>query len=260
LKIRYSILGFIFVLIFLIGFSASAVANENRIEIKEGDKFIWRCNICDKAKMRDLLGSRWNRNGTGFFEELEQNALMKWKIDDTEDDVEIYNSETQEDEEFIQIIYKWWIWTKDDDWGDYDHEEEFNLYKDPDDYPDDYIFLNVAPIWLPMPIDAYLKDADLYEGYSIDARSIPTISCEIEKNDMKGDYPTEYIKIQAVYNDKGILRSYKLYINDHEVIVDITLVEEINTIPIIWMVVIPAIFLICYLGLIYVIYKKLINN
>ena len=260
MKIKYFLIGLIFVLTFLIGFNASVVAHEYELGVDEDDKFIWKCNVYDEEKMKDILGSGWNANGTGLFEELEQNTRMKWKIKDTDNDIEIYNPETLEDEKFIQIIYQKWIWTKDHKWGDYDHENQFNLYKNPKDYDDDFIFPNFAPICLPFPIDDYLKDADLYEGYSIDARSIPTISCEIEKNDMKGDYPTEYIKIQAVYNDKGVLKSYKLYVNDHRVIVDISLEEEFIFSPILWMVLIPAIFLIFYLALIYVIYNKLINN
>ena len=260
MKIKYFLIGLIFVLTFLIRFNASVVANEQRIEIEKDDKFIWKCNICDEDKMRDLLGSRWNANGTGFFEDLEQNTRMKWLIEDTDENIEINNPETLEDEKFIQIIYKRWKWTKDDKWGDYDDEEQFNLYENPKDYPDDFIFLNIAPIWLPMPIDAYLKDVDLYEGYSIDARSIPTISCEVEKNDMKGDYPTEYIKIQAIYNDKGILKSYKLYIENHKVIVDISLETDFIYSPIVWLYIIPAIFAIFYIGLIYIIYKKFIKN
>ena len=38
-------------MVFLIGFSPSVAANEYRIEIGEGDKYIWKCNICDEDKM-----------------------------------------------------------------------------------------------------------------------------------------------------------------------------------------------------------------
>ncbi len=118
------------------------------------------------------------------------------------------------------------------------------------------IFPNFAPIWLPLPLDDYLKNLDLYEGYAIDARVISTITCEIKKNDLKGDYPTIFVKIQAMYNDKGILSSYKLYIEDHKVIIDISLETSVPY----ELYLFPAIIAIFYVGLIYLIYSKIIKT
>ena len=152
-------------------------ATKCEIGIDDDDEFVWKCNICNEEKMKELLGSGWDANETGLFEELKQGARMKWLIKDTDDEVAIYNSKSLEDEEFLEVTYKKWIWTRKDKWGQYDYENQYYHYKNPNDYPDDYILPNIAPLWLPIPIDDYLKDADLYEGYSIDARSIPTISC-----------------------------------------------------------------------------------
>lgn len=260
MRIKYFLLVITFISVFLISFSTSAVSHEYKIGVDEDDKFIWRCNICDEDKMKDLFGNGWDGNGTGLFEDLMEGSRMKLIIKDTDDEVKIYNPKTLENEEFISIIYYNWLWTKKDEWGHYDNIVQFNHFDNPKNYPDDFILPNIAPIWLPIPIDDYLKEADLYEGYSIDARSIPTISCEIEKNDMKGDYPTEYIKIQAIYSENGILKSYKLYIENHQVIVDISLETDFLYSPIVWLVLVPIIFTIFYIGLIYIIYKKLINN
>ena len=260
LRIKFFLLGIIFSLIFLIGFNANVFATKSEIKVEEDDEFIWQCNLCDGDKMKDLFGNGWDGNGTGLFEKLKQGGQMKLLIKDTDDDIVIYNTKELKDEEFIGITYNKWFWTRKDVWGHHDIKIQSNYYDNPKDYPDDYILPNIAPIWLPFPIDDYLKKADLYEGYSIDARSIPTISCEVEKNDMKGDYPTEYFKVQAIYNEKGILKSYKLYIENHKVIVDISLETEFIFSPLIWLYLIPAIFALFYIGLIYIIYKKFINN
>jgi len=73
---------------------------------------------------------------------------------------------------------------------------------------------------------------------------------------LKGDYPTIFIKIQAMYNDKGILSSYKLYIEDHKVIIDISLETSVPY----ELYLFPAIIAIFYVGLIYLIYSKIIKT
>jgi len=105
-----------------------------------------------------------------------------------------------------------------------------------------------------------LKKIDLYEGYSIDTRALYAITCEINKHDLEGDYPTEYVKIQAMYTNKGILTSYKLYLDDHQVILDITLENDSifkfdNISPFI-----PIIIAVIYFGIVYFIYKKILKS
>ncbi len=241
---------------FIVITTSNAVASNYDIGVKKGDSFIWKCNICDKEKMEDLFGKNWNSNGTGLFEDLKRGNQMRLWITKTNKDLKIYNPKSQKNEEFFSITFRKWTWTSDDKWGDYDYIDQITHFCDPKDYSDDFIFLNCAPIWLPLPLDDYLKDIDLYEGYSIDARSISAISCEIQKYDLKGDYPTEYVKIHAMYNDQGILRSYKLYIENHQIIVEIVL-EDKSILPIIEFF-IPVILIIFYIGIIYFIYKKIL--
>jgi len=97
----------------------------------------------------------------------------------------------------------------------------------------------------------YLKDIDLYEGYTIDARVIDSITCKIDRADIDDKYPKENIKIVALYTDQGILKSYKLYIGDHNVILDISL-ESFITVNFLFLSIITAFF---YVGIIYVIYR-----
>lgn len=243
---------------FIVITTSNVVASNYDIGVDEGDKFTWKCNICDEKKMEDLFGKNWNSNGTGLFEELKRGNRMRLTVKETDKDLKIYNPSSQKNEEFFSITFKKWIWTNDDEWGDYDYKDQITHYSDPKDYSDDLIFPNFAPIWLPLPLDDYLKEIDLYEGYSIDTRSrtILAISCEIKKYDLKGDYPTEYIKIHAIYNDQGILRSYKLYIENHLIIVEIVL--ENKSILTIIEFFIPVILVICYIGIIYFIYKKIL--
>ena len=243
---------------FIVMTTSNVVASHYDIGVRKGDSFTWKCNICDDKKMEDLFGKNWNSNGTGLFEDLKRGNRMKLTVKDTDKDFKIYNPSSQENEEFLSIIFRKWIWTNDDKWGDYDYKDQITHYSDPKDYSDDLIFPNCAPIWLPLPLDDYLKEIDLYEGYSIDTRSrlITAISCEVKKYDLKGKYPTEYINIHAIYNDRGILKSYKLYIENHQIIIEIVL--ESNSIPPMIEFFIPVILVIFYLGIIYLMYKKVL--
>ena len=241
---------------FIVITTSNVVATNYDIGVEKGDSFIWKCNIWDEEKLEDLFGKNWNSNGTGLFEELKRGTQMRLVVKETDKDFKIYNPRSQKNEEFFSITFKKWIWTNDDKWGDYDYVDQITHYSDPKDYSDDLIFPNGAPIWLPLPLDDYLKELDLYEGYSIDTRSISAISVEIEKYDLEDDYPTEYIKIHAMYNDQGILRLYKLYIKDHQIIIEIVL--ENDSVPIIVEFFIPVILVIFYIGIIYFIYKKIL--
>lgn len=226
-----------------------AKASSYEVGVKKGESFIWNCNVCDNNKMDEILGKEWDNDG--FFEDLEKGTHMKWKIRDIDNDEKIYSSETHNNETAYSLKLGKWIWTTNENWGDEDKEEESYLFKDPHDYSDDYIFPEFAPIWLPIPIGEYLKNIDLYEGYTIDARVIDSITCEIERADLDDGYPKENIKIVAMYNDEGILMSYKLYIGDHNVLLDISL-ESFISINSFFLSIITAFF---YVGIIYLIYK-----
>lgn len=259
MKIKLFLLAATVFTVSIIATASNGVAANYDIGVEEGDQFIWKCTICDKEKMEDLFGKDWNSNGTGLFEELERGTRMKFIIKEIDEDTKIYNPKSQENEEFFSITFKKWIWTDEDkSFGDDDYVEQMTHYTDPKDFSDDLIFQNFAPIWLPIPIGDYLKEVDLYEGYSIDARSISALNCEIEKYDLEDDYPTEFIKIQAMYNDQGILRSYKLYIEDNQIIVEIFLENDFVFFPMIIEVFIPVIIGIFYIGLLYFIYKKIL--
>jgi len=249
LKLKSFLISYFLLLIILIGLTPSAKASDYEIGVEEGDTFIWNCNVCDNNKLDEILGKEWDDDG--FFEDVEKGTRMKWKISDTDDDEKIYSSETKENETVYSIEFGKWIWTTNDEWGDEDKDEESCLFKDPDDFSEDFIFPEFAPIWLPLPLGEYMKNIDLYEGYTIDARVIDSITCEIDRADIDDKYPKENIKIVAMYNEQGVLKSYKLYIGDHNVILDISL-ESFITINFLFLSIITAII---YFGILYFIYK-----
>jgi hypothetical protein len=201
--------------------------------------------------MEDLIGDNWNDDDMGFYEDLKQGARMRYVINDKEEDDKIYSSETKENETVFKIEFKKCLWTKDENWGSRDSDDELYHFKDPSDYEDDLIFPQFAPIWLPIPFGEYLKNINLDDGYTIDARVLPIITCELERNDFDDKYPEEKIKVVATYNEKGILTSYKLYIKDHQVVIDISL-ESFITYNFVIFSIITAII---YISLLYVIYK-----
>lgn len=251
------LISFIILLIISLGMASTVKATEYDVGLEDGEQFIWRCNILDRSEMDSLLGDGWDTNKTSLFKNIKEGARCKWVIKETDDEIKEFNTDKQEYDEFLGITYKKWKWTESDNWGDEDYELQSKHYSDPGDYPDDYIFPDIAPIWIPIPSDGYMKGVDLYRGYKRDARARTcyTITCEIEENDLEGPYPTDYIKIHAGYNDKGILESYKLYLKDHNIILEIILENETNSIISMSETILPLIIGVLYLGLVYIMYK-----
>ncbi|TFG10395.1 MAG: hypothetical protein EU535_08285 [Promethearchaeota archaeon] len=251
MKYKYVLIVYILILIIFVAVIPSARASNYKIGADEGDEFIWKCNVYNKNEIEDILGKGWNDEG--LFEKLELGARMRWRVIDTYDDAKLYSSESKHNETAFTIKFAKWFWTYNEKWGDRDSVDELSHFKNPEDYSEDLIFFQFAPVWLPLPLGDYLKKIDLYKGYTIDARVLPSITCKIEKNDIDDDYPKEIIKIVAMYNDKGILTSYKLYINDHQVLIDISL-ESFITINFLLLSIFSTII---YFGILYFIYKGL---
>ncbi|MBD3256580.1 MAG: hypothetical protein GF383_15910 [Candidatus Lokiarchaeota archaeon] len=241
----------IFLSIFLVIIPSNVSSSSYNIEVSEDQGIIWKCNECDQERLKRLFGNHWDDNGTGIFEDMRKGRLMRWVIRDV-DKEERFSIETQQMEEAYIIEYKKWVWKEvEREWGDEDGYEEIVFYNDPEDFGEDYIFKNIVPFILPMPFGDYLKETDLYEGYTIDARVIPSITCEIEENDLDNGRPEEMVKVQAMYTEKGIVKSYKLYWQNHHVLIDISIDSDFNNETII----LPIIIIVFYIGLIYLIYR-----
>ena len=138
---------------------------------------------------------------------------MKWKI---------YNIETNSS--LIKIEVDIWYWIKDLNWGVKDNETQITYLTDPNNYSEGLSFINytsLVPFWFPIPVGEYMGGLKLNARYNVDNRVLPTLNVDIKKNGISQGYPNEDIKIIAIYNDQGILNSYKLYTKDNMVILDI---------------------------------------
>jgi hypothetical protein len=68
-----------------------------------------------------------------------------------------------------------------------------------------------------------MGNLELNEWYDVDNRVLPTLNVQIDKDEISLGFPLKKIKIIAIYNDQGVLNSYKLYITGNMVIIDISL-------------------------------------
>ena len=215
---------FLIIITILFGLTISHVFSfDYQAKMNENDSIIWKCNICNEEKINQIFGPSW-RDEFEFLKEIEEGARMKWKIRDIANDATKYSEKTKNYEGAVKISFEYWSWTMDD-WTHQSTIQQDSYFKNPNNHPDDYIFPDYVPFWFPAPTREYLTELDpiLYDGYDVDITYLLTIACEIEAFDPMGGNPSEYIKIMSVYDDQGILSSYKLYLNNHFVVIDISL-------------------------------------
>ena len=241
-----------FVFTLLTAYCSSALAQDYEVGFAKDDEFIWSCNVCDKDQMENLFGTKWEAFGGGVFRNLEEGSKMKWEIKEI-DEGKAYSEETEKNETTFLIEYKIWRWNNDEEWGSEDNTEAQEAFIKPNHYEKGYIYPDFAPMWLPTPVGEYMKSLEpiLDDSYTIDGRVLLSITCEIEKEEFNNKYPHEDIKILALYNADGILRSYKLYISNHQVIIDISL-DSTPGMEIIFVILLAAVLIT---ATIYVIFK-----
>jgi hypothetical protein len=210
-KLRKMIQFLHFFLLFL--FISSAVSFVNALNfnlgVHEDQELIWRCNVCNQNEMDLIFGSGWN--DSGIFNNLSVGTRMKWKINN----VEI-------NESFSKINFSIWFWTSESIWGTKDNDSEI-LYIFDDLESNFSIYTSLVPFWFPIPIGDYLGSLELNDWYDLDNRVLPTINVDIDEDEISLGIPQRRIKIIAIYNEQGILYSYKLYTAGNVVIVDISL-------------------------------------
>lgn len=185
------------------------------IGVRQDENIIWKCRLCNNAEMDTIFETGWDNSG--IFANLSKGTRMKWKINSTK----INNS-------IITIHYDIWNWNFNQEWGAKDNTSQIEIYVNPTAYPTNLSFLNytsLVPFLLPIPIGEYMGGLSirLNEWYDVDNRVLPTINVEIVKDSISPGYPNKNIKIIAIYNDYGVLNSYKLYGKDNTVIIDISL-------------------------------------
>jgi hypothetical protein len=194
---------------------SKVTATNYGIGVNKNEDLIWKCKVCNNAEMDVILGTDWDNSG--IFTNLSQGTRMRWKINSAE-----INSTMS------SIEYDIWYWTASDNWGTKDNISRIEFLVDPNDYSENYSFLNntsFVPFWFPIPVGEYIGGLSLKLNiwYDVDNRVLPTINVDIPKDNIVLGYPNKDIKIIALYNDQGILNSYKLYGKGNTVIIDIVL-------------------------------------
>lgn len=181
--------------------------------VNENDVLIWKCKVCNEAEMNLIFGPGWDNSG--IFKNLSKGTKMKWEINTVE-----------VNETVNKIEFSIWFWTQNKNWGVKDNDSQITYLNNPKDYTEELNFSrydSFVPFWFPIPVGEYMGGLDLNEWYDVDNRVLPTLNVDISKDAIGPGYPNKGIQIIAIYNDEGILSSYKLYIKGNVVIVDIAL-------------------------------------
>ncbi len=179
------------------------------VGVHEDQEIIWRCNSCNQMEMELIFGSEWN--DSGVFVNLTVGSQMKWQINSFE-----------VNQSFSKINFSVWYWTRESIWGTKDNESVI-IYNFNSMESNFTIYTSLVPFWFPVPVGEFMGNLELVEWYDVDNRVLPTINVEIEEDAISLGVPQKRIKIIAIYNDQGILYSYKLYTAGNVVIVDISL-------------------------------------
>jgi hypothetical protein len=185
------------------------------IGVNQNDELVWKCKVSKNSEIDLIFGSEWD--SSGIFTNLSRGTKMKWKINTAEISDNISS-----------IEYDMWYWSLKDDWGTKDNSSQVIFFVDPNNYTENYSFLNytsLVPFWFPIPVGEYMEGLNLRLNawYDVDNRVLPTLNVDIPKGDISPGYPGKDINIIAIYNNRGILSSYKLYGKGNTVIIDISL-------------------------------------
>lgn len=205
------LLEFVFFLLLLANTISNVNAIDYRVGVNNSQELIWKCNVSNQIEMDNIFGNDWDESG--IFENLSKGKRMKWKINNIE-----------VDETFTKLNFSIWGWTNRTTWGDKDNDSQIIFFSNPKNFTKDLNFSSyssLVPFWFPVPVGEYMGGLSLNEWYDVDNRVLPTLNVEIEENALLPGFPSKGIKIIAIYNDQGILNSYKLYIEGNVVILDI---------------------------------------
>ncbi len=242
-------LGFLIVFIFINGMIFNVFGINYGIGVHQNDELVWECKVSINSEIDLIFGNGWD--SSGIFTNLSRGTRMKWRINSAEINDTISS-----------IEYDIWFWSLNDDWGTKDNSSQINVFIDPIDYSENYSFLNytsLVPFWIPIPVGEYIGglSSNLSSWYDVDNRVLPTLNVNIRKNDISPGYPNKDIKIIAIYNDRGLLNSYKLYGKGNTVIIDIVL-DDLPFYVIPTLIGLIVAFSVCII--IYIVKNKYIHN
>jgi len=211
LRFKFILLNFMFLFLFLSSFTSNVNASEYQTGVKSGQELVWKCNVCNKIEMDKIFGPEWD--DSGIFKNLSKGTRMKWNI-----------SALELTETFLIIYFSIWEWTSENIWGIENNDSQITYLSNPKDYSQVLNFSQYSyfvPFWFPIPVGDYMGELSLNEWYNVDNRVLPTLNVDIKENEISPGVPSKDIKIIAIYNDQGILNSYKFYIKGNIVILDI---------------------------------------
>ena len=235
-------LSFIIVFFLSPGMILNVGAIKYKTGVEENDELIWKCRVCDDAEMNFIFGVGWDNSG--IFQNLSVGKTMKWEIDSV-----------QFNDTVIKIEFGEWFWRQNRNWGIKDNDSEIIYQANPSDYTEVLNFSSeksFTPFWFPVPVGEYIGGLNLTEWYDVDNRVLPTLNVDIPKDAVLSGYPNKNIQVIAIYNDLGILSSYKLYTKGNVVIIDIAL----DFLPFYVIPSLAVLFTILSLGVIIYIIKK----
>ena len=200
-----------FILFFLLFSNIPLIVNalDYGVGVHEDQELIWKCNICNQFEMNNIFGNDWD--DFGIFKNLSIGSHMKWRINS----IEINQS-------LSRINISIWDWTSEKVWGPQDNNSEITYFFDSTE-SNFTIYRSLVPFWFPIPVGEYMGNLKLNEWYDVDNRVLPTLNVKIEKDAISLGFPQSPIKIIAIYNNQGILSSYKLYSTGNVVVIDISL-------------------------------------
>ncbi|MFX1378319.1 MAG: hypothetical protein ACFFA4_04430 [Promethearchaeota archaeon] len=179
------------------------------VGVSESQELIWTCKKCNQIEMNNIFGNEWK--DSGVFKNLSAGKRMKWKINS----IEVNQS-------FSKINISIWDWTSEKIWGIKDNDSEITYFFDTLE-SNFTTYTSLVPFWFPVPVGEFIGSLELNNWYDVDNRVLPTLNVEIEKDEISLGFPLKRIKIIAIYNNQGILNSYKLYTTGNVVIIDISL-------------------------------------
>jgi hypothetical protein len=181
------------------------------IGVHEDQELIWKCNVCNIKEMNTIFGINWD--DSGIFRNLSSGKRMKWKI-----------NKIEMNETFLKINFSNYGWTSEKTWGTNHTDSEIIYFSNPKAYSQELnfsVYSSLVPFWFPIPVGEYLGRLKMNQWYDVDNRVLPTINVDLDKDSLLPGFPSKDIQIIAIYNDQGILNSYKLYIRGNIVIIDI---------------------------------------
>lgn len=241
MKSKTIFISFLLIIFLTIDLASSGIAIKYGAGIEKDEEIIWNCKVSNTVEMERIFGVDWDNSG-GPFENLRRGKNLKWKIKNIDVNETIIDIEIDE-----------WLWNNDDDWGINDNNFKITYFSNLKEY--EYIkeinFLNFSffiPFLFPVPVSEYLGNMNLNKPYDVDNRVLTTLNVDLSKDSILPNYPNKDISIIAMYNERGILMSYKLYLKGNIVIVDISL----NALPfyviptLIGLLIASSIGIICY--------------